>query len=288
MNGHFYLGHEESGSDVADQRRPPPAPVEEKIRIDIPQSARIWNYWMGGKDYYPIDREAGDAVIAVNPGIVTVAKQSRRFLIRAVSTLAAELGIRQFLDIGTGLPTMENTHEVAQSVAPESKIVYVDNDPLVLTHARALLTNTTPEGVTGYIDADIGDPDLIVADARNFLNFTQPIAVMFMGVLGHVPEFSDMRWIIDRVMAAVPAGSYLLLWDSTSTSEEVIEGREMQERTQIPYELRTVDELAECFHGLEMVPPGLVSITQWRPEIVGAVGGSPGPIDAYGGMGRKP
>ena len=109
-----------------------------------------------------------------------------------------------------------------------------------------------------------------------------------MGVLGHVPEFSEMRWIIDRVMAAVPPGSYLLLWDSTSTSEEVIEGREMQERTQIPYELRTVDELAECFHGLEMVPPGLVSITQWRPEIVGAVGEPPGPIDAYGGMGRKP
>jgi hypothetical protein len=127
-------------SDVADELRPPPAPVEEKIRIDIPQSARIWNYWMGGKDYYPIDREAGDAVIAVSPGIVTVAKQSRRFLIRAVSTLAAELGIRQFLDIGTGLPTMENTQEVAQSVAPESKIVYVGNDPLVLTHARALLT----------------------------------------------------------------------------------------------------------------------------------------------------
>jgi S-adenosyl methyltransferase len=266
---------------VADQRRPPPSPVEEKIRIDIPQSARIWNYWMGGKDYYPIDREAGDAVIAVNPGIVTVAKQSRRFLIRAVSTLAAELGVRQFLDIGTGLPTMENTHEVAQSVAPDSKIVYVDNDPLVLT-------NTTPEGVTGYIDADVHDPDLIVADARNFLNFTRPIAVMFMGVLGHVPEFGDMRWIIDQVMSAVPSGSYLLLWDSTSTSDEVIEGREMQERSQIPYELRTIDELVECFQGLEMVSPGLVSITQWRPEIVGATGELPGPIDAYGGMGRKP
>jgi hypothetical protein len=261
---------------------------DEKIRIDIPQSARIWNYWMGGKDYYPIDREAGDAVIAVNPGIVTVAKQSRRFLIRAVTALAREYGIRQFLDIGTGLPTMQNTHEVAQGVAPESKIVYVDNDPLVLTHARALLTNTTPEGVTGYVDADYHQPDQIVADARNILNFTQPMAVMFMGVLGHVPDFGEMRSIIDGIMDVVPAGSYLLLWDSTSTSDEVIQGRDMQEQTHIPYELRTVEELAECFEGLEMLPPGLVSITQWRPEIVDARGESPAAIDAYGALARKP
>ncbi|HVH21507.1 MAG TPA: SAM-dependent methyltransferase [Pseudonocardia sp.] len=274
---------------MPDQRRAPQRPpVEEKIRLDIPQSARIWNYWMGGKDYYPIDREAGDAVIAVNPGIVTVAKQSRRFLIRTVSTLAGELGIRQFLDIGTGLPTMQNTHEVAQGIAPDARIVYVDNDPLVLTHARALLTNTTPEGVTGYVDADIHDPDLVVSDARNILNFNQPIAVMFMGILGHVPEFEHMRWIINSVMDAVPSGSYLLLWDSTSTSEEVIRGREMQERTNIPYELRTIEELAQCFEGLEMVEPGLVSISQWRPDILGVDGETLGPIDAYGGMGRKP
>jgi len=273
---------------VPDQLRPPQAPpAEEKIRIDIPQSARIWNYWMGGKDYYPIDREAGDAVIAVNPGIVTVAKQSRRFLIRAVSTLAGEFGVRQFLDVGTGLPTMQNTHEVAQRVAPESKIVYVDNDPLVLTHARALLTNTTPEGVTGYVDADYHDPELIVADARNILNFTKPIAVMFMGVLGHAEEFGEMRSIISRLLDAVPSGSFLLLWDSTDTSDEVIRGRDIQEQTQIPYALRSVDELAECFEGLEMVPPGLVSITQWRPEVA-EVGGDAGPIDAYGGIGRKP
>lgn len=275
---------------VPDQQLPSPPrrPVsDEKIRLDIPQSARIWNYWMGGKDYYPVDREAGDAVIAVNPGIVTVAKQSRRFLIRAVTALARDYGIRQFLDIGTGLPTMQNTHEVAQGVAPESKIVYVDNDPLVLTHARALLTNTTPEGVTGYVDADFHDPDLIVADARNILNFTLPIAVMFMGVLGHVYEFTEMRSIIDRVLAAVPSGSYLLLWDSTNTSEEVILGRDMQERTHIPYELRTVEQLTQCFEGLELVEPGVVSITQWRPDIQ-PVGEPPAPIDAYGGMGRKP
>ncbi len=274
---------------MPDQQRPAPqSAFDEKIRVDIPQSARIWNYWMGGKDYYPVDREAGDAVIAVNPGIVTVAKQSRRFLIRAVSTLAGELGIRQFLDVGTGLPTMQNTHEVAQGIAPESKIVYVDNDPMVLAHARALLTNTTPEGVTGYVDADYHEPDQIVADARNILNFNQPIAVMFMGVLGHIREFAEMRSIVDRVMEKVPSGSYLLLWDSTSTSEEVLLGRDMQERTHIPYELRTVAQLQQCFEGLEMVEPGLVSITQWRPELSAVDGDTLDPIDAFGGMGRKP
>ncbi|MDE1675582.1 SAM-dependent methyltransferase, partial [Nocardia gipuzkoensis] len=135
----------------------------------IPHSARIWNYWMGGKDYYEIDRIAGDAGIEVDPDITTMAVQSRQFLIRAVRYLAGEVGIRQFLDIGTGLPTMQNTHEVAQSVTPDARIVYVDNDPLVLTHARALLTSTTPEGVTTYVDADYHDPERIIADAKNVL-----------------------------------------------------------------------------------------------------------------------
>ncbi|MGH3909997.1 MAG: SAM-dependent methyltransferase, partial [Pseudonocardiaceae bacterium] len=181
-----------------------------KIKFDVPHSARIWNYWMGGKDNYEVDRAAGDAGVEVYPDIVTMAKQSRRFLVRAVRYLAGEAGIRQFLDVGTGLPTMQNTHEVAQQIAPECRIVYVDNDPLVLAHARALLVNTTPEGVTTYIDADFHDPDLIISDARNVLNFTQPIGVMFMGVLGHVAESDDMRSIVARVMAAVPSGSYLV------------------------------------------------------------------------------
>ena len=257
------------------------------IRYDIPQSARIWNYWMGGKDNFPVDRAAGDAVIEVNPGIVTVARQSRQFLIRAVSLLTGELGIRQFLDIGTGLPTLENTHEVAQSIAPDAKIVYVDNDPVVLAHARALLSNTTPEGVTDYVSADFHDPDLIVSDAHNILNFTKPIAVMFMGVLGHVEDFAEMRGIVKRVVDAVPSGSYLLLWDSTSTSDDVVRGREMQAEKQIPYELRTVEELAQCFEGLELVEPGLVPITQWRPS-ARDVGTPVTPVDAYGALGRKP
>jgi hypothetical protein len=140
---------------VADKRSPDPAStLTVKINFDVPHSARIWNYWMGGKDNYEVDRAAGDAFVAVYPDIVTIAKQSRQFLIRVVRFLAGEAGMRQFLDIGTGLPTLQNTHEVAQQVAPESRIVYVDNDALVLMHARALLHNTTPEGVTTYVDAN--------------------------------------------------------------------------------------------------------------------------------------
>ncbi len=183
------------------------------VRPDVPHGARIWNYWLGGKDNYAADREIGDAVSAVFPEIAVMAFKSRQFLSRAVRYLAGEAGIRQFLDIGTGLPTMQNTHEVAQAVAPDARIVYVDNDPLVLAHARALLVNTTAEGLTKYIDADYREPDRIIAEAREILDFTQPIAVMFMGVFGYVPDYDEVSSIISRVVDAVPSGSYLALWD---------------------------------------------------------------------------
>ncbi|MEO3924268.1 SAM-dependent methyltransferase [Micromonosporaceae bacterium B7E4] len=250
----------------------------------VPHSARIWNYWMGGKDHFAADREAGDAYRRHFPGIVPLAKQSRRFLIRAVHHLAAEAGIRNFLDIGTGLPTLDNTHQVAQRAAPESRIVYVDNDPLVLTHARALLSNTTPEGVTGYVDADLHDPDQIIADARNILNFTQPIAVMFMGVLGHVADHEEARSIVARVMAAVPNGSYLVLWDSTNTTEGFDEAQQGYDDTgAVPYVLRSPEQIERCFDGLTLLEPGIVSISRWRPESPDAE-----PVDGFGGIGRKP
>jgi hypothetical protein len=258
-----------------------------KIEFDVPHSARIWNYWMGGKDNYTVDRAAGDAFIKIYPEVVSLAKQSRQFLIRAVRFLAGEAGIRQFLDIGTGLPTMQNTHEVAQSIAPDSKIVYVDNDPLVLAHARALLVNTTPAGVTSYIDADFEHPALIVSDARNILNFTQPIAVMFMGVLGHVAEPSTVRSIVSTVMAAVPSGSYLTLWDSADTSSEMNKAEGEYEQTgAVPYYLRTVDQIRSCFDDLELVEPGFLPFTQWRPDPVEV--GTVAPSDGYGGVARKP
>lgn len=257
------------------------------IRTDIPHSARVWNYWMGGKDYYEVDRIAGDAGIAIDPEITTMAVGSRKFLIRAVRFLAEEKGIRQFLDIGTGLPTMQNTHEVAQSVAPDSKIVYVDNDPLVLTHARALLTTTTDEGVTTYLDADYNQPELIVADARHILNFTRPLAVMFMGVLGHTRSYEDMRRIVHTVLEATPSGSYLILWDGTDDSAAYVQlCHDYTDTGGVPYTPRPRAEIRALFDGLELVEPGFVSITQWRPESDGT--GEVRPISAYGGVARKP
>ena len=258
-----------------------------KIDTSVPHSARIWNYWMGGKDNYAVDREAGDAFAAMSPDVVTLAKQSRQFLIRVVHYLAAEAGVRQFLDIGTGLPTMDNTHEVAQRVAPDSRIVYVDNDPMVLVHARALLTNTTDEGVTDYIDADFHDPDKIVADARNVLNFTKPIAVMFMGVLGHVIDHDEVRSIVARVLAAVPSGSYLALWDGTDTNEaQTAAAEDYKETGAVPYILRSPQQIGRCFEGLEMLEPGLVSISLWRPDPADV--GTVKAVDGYGAVALKP
>ncbi|HEY6424385.1 MAG TPA: SAM-dependent methyltransferase [Pseudonocardiaceae bacterium] len=273
---------------MVDRQAPDPhSGLASKIAFDVPHAARVWNYWMGGKDNYEVDRVAGAAVAEVYPDIVTMAKQSRQFLIRVVRFLAGEVGIHQFLDIGTGLPTMQNTHEVAQHIAPESRIVYVDNDPLVLVHARALLVNTTPEGVTTYVDADFHDPDLIISDARNVLDFSRPVAVMFMGVLGYVADFDETRSIVARVMAAVPSGSYLTLWDGTETGEAIVEGgAKYAESGAIPYNLRSPEQLGQCFNGLELVDPGLVPITQWGPDI--AQVGKVVPIDAYGAVARKP
>jgi len=260
---------------------PAPSP---SIDSTVPHSARIWNYWLGGKDNFAVDRKAGDAYAATFPDIITIARESRKFLVRAVHYLAAEAGVRQFLDIGTGLPVMQNTHEVAQRAAPDARIVYVDNDPLVLTHARALLTNTTDEGVTGYIDADFHHPDQIVADAKNILNFTSPIAVMFMGVLGHVTDFDETRSIVARVMAAVPSGSYLVLYDGTENEAASDALDDYKDTGAVPYVNRSPQQLSRLFEGLEMLEPGLVPITQWRPDPATEAR----PVDAYGGVGRKP
>jgi ubiquinone/menaquinone biosynthesis C-methylase UbiE len=273
---------------VAEEEHRPNPDLAERLDLDFdtPHSARVHNYWLGGKDNFEADRAAGDAVLEVYPGIAQAVRQSRQFLIRVVRHLTGEAGVRQFIDIGTGLPTMQNTHEVAQSVAPDCRIVYVDNDPMVLSHARALLTNTTPEGVTTYVHADVHDPDRIVSDARNVLNFNEPIAVMFFGILGHVADFDEARSIVGRVMAATPPGSFLALEDSTNTSAEVREGAENYARAgAIPYNLRSPEQLAELFTGLDMVDPGLVPVSQWRPNP--AEVGTVTFIDKYGAVARK-
>ncbi|WP_280378625.1 SAM-dependent methyltransferase [Nocardia wallacei] len=257
------------------------------IDIDTPHAARIWNYWMGGSDNYPADRAAADAVAAVYPDIVRMARLSREFLVQVVSYLAGEAGIRQFIDVGTGLPTMQNTHEVAQQLAPESRIVYVDNDTLVLAHARALLTNTSPEGVTTYVHADYHDPDLILTEARKVLDFSRPTAVLFMGVLGYEPELDTVRDIVTRLLDPMPAGSYLVLWDGTDTGSAVVAGSErLVQAGGAPYILRSPEELSSCFAGMELVEPGMVPITDWRP-LRHRIGMAE-PLDAYGAVGRKP
>ena len=262
----------------------PDSELADRLQTDVPHAARMWNYWMGGKDNFQADRAAGDAVAGVYPEIVDMARESRRFLIRVVRHLAAEAGVRQFIDVGTGLPTMQNTHEVAQATAPKSRIVYVDNDPMVLVHARALLANTTSEGLATYVPADYHEPDLIVAEARKALDFDEPIAVMFMGVMGYEPDMDVVRSIVGTVNAATPSGSYLVLWDGTNTSQAVVDGAErLAQSGGVPYILRSPDELATCFEGLTLVEPGLVPIPLWRPDEPDAVA-----IDAYGAVALKP
>jgi hypothetical protein len=258
-----------------------------KIRTDIPHSARIWNYWMGGKDNYEIDRAVGDASLEIDPDIATMAIESRKFLIRAVTHLAGEVGITQFLDIGTGLPTLRNTHEAAQEVVPDARIVYVDNDPLVLTHARALLTSATESGVVEYVEADYHEPEKIISTARSVLDFDQPVAVMFMGVLGHARSYEDLHRIVRTTLDAVPGGSYLVYWDGTDDSDAYVRlCQEYAKSGGVPYVPRTQQELSAVFEGLELLDPGFGPIAQWGIPAL-QLGRVP-EIAAYGGVARKP
>jgi S-adenosyl methyltransferase len=259
---------------------------EPQFDSSVPQTARIWNYWLGGKDNFPADQAVGDQILEAFPAIVENARGSRAFLARAVRYLAGEAGIRQFLDIGTGLPTADNTHEIAQAVAPECRIVYVDNDPVVLVHARALLTSS-PEGATAYIDADLRDPDNILQEAARTLDFTQPIAIMLMGILGHIADDDEAQSIVQRLVGAVSSGSYLTINDGTDTSEEVVEAARIWNESANPtYHLRSPDRIARFFDGLELVEPGVVSPSRWRPEP--SPSGLPAEIDSFCGVGRKP
>lgn len=261
--------------------------VSEQSGIDasVPHSARIWNYWLGGKDNYEVDRIAGDAYVESFPGIVDIARESRAFLSRAVTYLAGEAGIRQFLDVGTGLPTADNTHEVAQRVAPDSRIVYVDNDPLVLAHARALLTST-PQGATAYVHADLRKPDEIFRAAATTLDLSRPTALMLFGVIGHVGDDGEAHAIVHRLLAGLPSGSYLCLSEGADTDPTYSEAqRRYNESGAVPYHLRTPEQIAAFFQGLHLVEPGVVSCPFWRPDP-----SSPAPVEIgqFGGVGRKP
>jgi O-methyltransferase involved in polyketide biosynthesis len=247
--------------------------------------ARVYDYWLGGKDNYEADREAAENFIEVMPNILAGVRANRAFLRRAVHYLAGESGIRQFLDIGTGLPTAENTHEMAQTIAPESRIVYVDNDPIVLAHARALLTST-PEGATAYVDADARDTAKILEAAAEVLDFSQPIAVMSLLVLQYVPEEDQPQEIVSRLMDAVPPGSYLTISDTTTDidTERVTDGTARLNARLGPAQstLRSRAQIERYFDGLELIEPGIVPMPQWRTL--------PNPlvIPVFAGVGRKP
>jgi hypothetical protein len=265
-------------------------PESEPPEIDtsVPNSARIWNYWLGGKDNYPVDRLAGDEYRAIYPEIVDVARASRQFLGRAVRFLAGEAQVRQFLDIGTGLPIFNTTHEVAERVTPDVRVVYVDNDPVVLAHARALLTST--RAVTAFVDADLRDPDRILAAAAETLDLTRPIGLMLLGILGHIDDDDQARSIVAQLVGAVPSGSYLTVCDGTNDLYEsgVEAQRRYNESGAAPYRLRSSQEIAGFFEGLELVEPGVVSCPRWRPDTGGPGGPQPPEMDQFAGVARKP
>ncbi|WP_240796568.1 SAM-dependent methyltransferase [Streptomyces sp. RFCAC02] len=257
------------------------------IDISVPHSARIWNYWLGGQDNYEVDRLAGDRYRATYPDVTRLARASRAFLARALRYLVEEAGLRQFVDVGTGLPTADNTHEIAQRIAPESRVLYVDNDPLVLAHARALLVSG-PAGAADYADADLHDPAAILAAADRALDLTRPVGVIFSGVLGHVEKYEDARSIVTRLLLPLAPGSHLLLSDGTSVFAQACADaqREYNDSGAVPYHLRSPEDITGFFDGLRLVEPGVVPCPRWRPASDGPV--ADGELDIFGGVGRKP
>ena len=263
--------------------------MTDDMRADVPHTARIWNYWLGGKDNFAADRQVGDQVRAIFPVVIELAQADRQFLGRAVRHLTAEAGIRQFLDIGTGLPTQDNTHEVAQRLAPDARIVYVDNDPLVLAHARALLTSS-PEGSTDYIHADLHEPETILAAAAKTMDFSRPVAIMLLGVMHFINDDDKLQEIIDRLLAAVPSGSYVAMANTTTaingdTTAEAV--RVWNIDAQPKLKLRSPERIAEFFDGLELIEPGWVSCSRWRPVPL-PDGSLPTEVDQWCGVVRKP
>ncbi|MFC9999938.1 SAM-dependent methyltransferase [Nocardia sp. NPDC127526] len=241
-------------------------------RIDTtkPHPARRYDYWLGGKDNFPADRESADAVAEAFPTVRLAAVENRNFLRRVTGYLAREAGIRQFLDIGTGLPTAGNVHEIAQEIAPESRIVYVDNDPIVLLHARELL-DSAPQGATTYLDADLRDPRRILThpDLLATLDLTEPVALMLVAVMHFITDDQQPYEIVRTLCDALPSGSYLVMSHATNDyleEEDVEKTDEANQRSGVPFQLRSGTEFAKFFAGFEFVPPGITAVTEWRPE----------------------
>ncbi|MGD0699722.1 MAG: SAM-dependent methyltransferase [Trebonia sp.] len=276
---------------MTEQQSPGTGEPADDLRLDtgVPQVARVYDYWLSGKDNFRADRVAGEEAIKAFPGIRLSAQANRAFLRRTVRYLTGSEGIRQFLDIGTGLPAASNTHEVSQSVAPESNVVYVDNDPLVLAHARALLTSR-PEGHTAYLDADLREPGTILDQAAGILDFTRPVAIMLLAILHYIPDLEDARRTVTRLIEAVPPGSFLvishaatdLLPDDTAAFEKALNAHLPPDHHHVA---RSHGMVSSFFDSVELVEPGLVRVSDWRPD---SDEEAATPTILWGGVARKP
>jgi SAM-dependent methyltransferase len=252
----------------------------------VPHPARVYAYWLGGKDYYPADRQAAEEVICRRPQVVAGARANRAFLARVVRLLAAEYGIRQFIDIGTGLPAPENTHDVAQRIAPDCRVVYVDNDPLVLVHARALLTSTR-HGSCNYLDADLRDTPTILACAARILDLTKPTAVLLLAVLHFIHDADEPPRIVHDLASVLAPGSFVAISHLTGDfAPGPVAAGVAAYNARVPAGLipRTHTQVSALFAGLPLVPPGVVPLTEWRPSS----GACPTYADLYAGLARVP
>ena len=266
-------------------RRWPGTQEPSALDTGVAHIARVYDYWLGGKDNFAADRKLAEQFMVADPAVIAGVRSNRAFLGRAVHYLAAQAGIGQFLDIGTGIPTSNNTHEVAQRADPAARVVYVDNDPIVLLHARALLTSD-PQGATAYIEADARDTGLILREAALTLDFSQPIALMLVGLLHCIPGEDDPRGLVARLVDTLPAGSYLVISHPASDihADAMAEGASLMNRSmagQITFRRRA--QVLRFFEGLELLEPGLVPTTQWRP----GPGADTQPLPGWVGVARK-
>jgi len=269
------------GHDSAEPWGPPPAGLD----VSMPHPGRVWNYWLGGRDFFAADKAAGEEISREFPHLAQTAQAERAFLVRAVRFLAGPARIRQFLDVGAGLPAGGNTHEIAQRIAPDTGIVYADNDPVVIMHAKALLASpmlaSTPGGAVCYTDADLRDVAAVLAGAASTLDISRPVALIMLGVLGHLEDYGAARSITSQLMDALPSGSYLVIADGVAANPVIGSAQRRYDESArpryganapTPYLLRKPDELASFFDGLDLVEPGVVPCPRWRPDGHGADG----------------
>ncbi len=292
----------EAGQEQREPWGPPPAGLD----VSLPHPARVWNYWLGGRDFFAADKAAGEEIGQEFPHLAEAARAERAFLVRAVRFLAGPARIRQFLDVGSGLPAGGNTHEIAQRIVPDTGIVYADHDPAVILHAKALLSSpmlaSTPGGVVCYTQADLRDVTAVLADAASTLDVSKPVALIMLGILGHIDDYGAARSITSQLMDALPAGSYLVIADGVAASPAISSAQRRYDETArprygasapAPYVLRKPDELASFFAGLDLIEPGVVPCPRWRPDRLDRSGqsarpappASPGRLAPPGGPG---